>query len=263
MEREIFRYLEQLQRDGRKENTLNAYLVDLRHFCAFLREGIPPILRWEQVGEETMTRYLHTLAQAGRSRATLTRRRTVLSRFLHFLGNPPPSGLPALPPGTGWIAQNASNSLSPDEVAALFAQASSSAPPFAQRDRALLELLYDTGARISTLTGLNVADIHLPRREVLLAGSGRPLPIGPSAAAALTDYLAEARGLLLARATRSDQAEGALFLNHLGRRLTRQGGWLIVRTCAAACSIEKSVSPRSLRRSRKDNAIQGSALYLY
>lgn len=263
MEREILYYLDHLRRDGRKENTINAYLADLRHFCAFLREGDTPILRWEDVGEEAMTRYLHALAQAGRSPATLTRRRAVLSRFLHFLGNPPAPGLPALPPGTLHTPPRPSALLTPEEVAALFAHASSSAPLFAQRDRALLELLYDTGARISALTGLNVADVHLERREIFLAESRQATPIGPSAAAALADYLAEGRGLLVARATRSDQTGGALFLNHLGRRLTRQGAWLIVSTCAAACGIEKSVTPRSLRRSREEHTIQESSLYLY
>lgn len=272
MEQAISAFLAQLQSEGRTANTLSAYAGDLRHFCAYLHRTAPAVDRWFQVGEAELTGYFASLARAGRSPATLARRRVALGRFLRFLGTETGGHLPAFPQ-TGQAntaadePDTSSAVLTAPEVAAFFDGLDRLGGPFARRDRALLKLLWDTGLTISALVGLDVADVALAERELLLpAKTGKPparIPLSAAGAAALADYLSGERKGLLSRTERVGADQNALFLNHRGRRLTRQGGWLIVSQCAAACGIDKPVSPRSLRRSREEQTVQSSSLYLY
>ncbi|HXP53492.1 MAG TPA: site-specific tyrosine recombinase XerD [Streptosporangiaceae bacterium] len=128
------------------------------------------------------------------------------------------------------------------------------------RDRALLEFLYATGARISEATGLDVDDLELDGEPaVLLDGKGgkqRIVPLGRYAAAALDAYLVRARPALAAAGRRS--VAPALFLNARGGRLTRQGAWGVLKTAAARAGIS-GVSPHTLRHSFATHLLDGGA----
>jgi integrase/recombinase XerD len=138
--------------------------------------------------------------------------------------------------------------------------------PRVLRDRALLEFLYGTGARISEVTGLDVDDLdHLAREpSVLLTGKGgkqRYVPVGSYAVRALDAYLVRGRPALAARAGRTRQTPGAgpaVFLNARGGRLTRQGAWGVLRSASLRCDIP-DVSPHTLRHSFATHLLDGGA----
>ena len=160
-------------------------------------------------------------------------------------------------------ARRLPKAISVDAVERLLDAAGSTADadPRVLRDRALLEFLYGTGARISEATGLDVDDLdHLARDPaVLLTGKGgkqRYVPVGSYAVAALDAYLVRGRPVLAAGAAR--KASAAVFLNARGGRLTRQGAWGILRE-AATRSGESDVSPHTLRHSFATHLLDGGA----
>jgi len=126
------------------------------------------------------------------------------------------------------------------------------------RDRALLELLYSTGARISEAVGLDIGDVDACARTVRLAGKGgkqRLVPIGRPALAALDAYLVRARPSLVERG----RGTAALFLNARGGRLSRQSAWQVLHEAAERAGITASVSPHTLRHSFATHLLEGGA----
>lgn len=145
--------------------------------------------------------------------------------------------------------------------------------PVSRRDRALLEFMYATGARVSEAVGANLDDIDLDSHVARLFGKGakqRLVPIGSLACAALERYLREGRPELMAAAAkprrakpdkqpvRADDAR-AIFLNTRGRRLSRQSAWAIIRRAAESARLGKDVHPHTLRHSFATHLIQGGA----
>lgn len=156
------------------------------------------------------------------------------------------------PPGT---PQRLPKAISYADVAALISAATMPDPPFGVRDAALLELLYGVGARISEACGLDVDDVDLEERVVLLRGKGgreRRLPLGGMAAEAVSAYLVRGRPALLARGT------PALFLNSRGARLSRQSAWAVISAAAGRAGLE-GVSPHTLRHSFATHLLEGGA----
>ncbi len=128
----------------------------------------------------------------------------------------------------------------------------------ALRDRALLELLYSTGARISEAIGLDVDDIDRDERTVVLDGKGgrqRLVPVGRPALEALDAYLVRARPALAAKG----RGTGAMFLNARGGRLSRQGAWQVLKSAAERAGISAAVSPHTLRHSFATHLLEGGA----
>jgi integrase/recombinase XerD len=128
--------------------------------------------------------------------------------------------------------------------------------PSGPRDRALLELLYSTGARISEAVGLDIDDVDSEQRTVLLDGKGgkqRLVPIGRPALAALDAYLVRERPSLITRGT------PALFLNQRGGRLSRQSAWQVLKDSAERVGITTIVSPHTLRHSFATHLLEGGA----
>jgi integrase/recombinase XerD len=126
------------------------------------------------------------------------------------------------------------------------------------RDRALLELLYATGARISEAVGLDVDDVDLSAATVLLRGKGgkdRMVPIGSYARDAVDAYLVRGRPALAA----AGRGGPALFVNHRGGRLSRQSAWQVLRTAAARAGVSTTVSPHTLRHSFATHLLDGGA----
>jgi chromosome partitioning protein len=131
--------------------------------------------------------------------------------------------------------------------------------PVALRDRALLELLYSTGARISEAVGLDVDDLDAAARTALLRGKGgkdRIVPVGRPALAAVDAYLVRARPAL---AGKGRGAGGALLLNARGARLSRQSAWHVLRAAADAAGISAEVSPHTLRHCFATHLLAGGA----
>ncbi len=149
-----------------------------------------------------------------------------------------------------------------ETVVALIEAAGALEGPRGLRDRALLELLYGTGARISEVVGLAVDDLDRGQAAVRLAGKGgkqRVVPVGSYALRAVEDYLVRARPALALAGTARGRA-GALFLNARGGSLSRQSAWSILRTAAERAGIPvEDVSPHTLRHSFATHLLDGGA----
>ena len=146
--------------------------------------------------------------------------------------------------------------LTVDEVEKLLNQPDTSTPA-GIRDKAMLEVLYATGIRVSELVSLNLDDIELDEGFVRCIGKGskeRVVPMGEIAINALRSYLSKGRPKLV-----SNPGENALFLNHHGRRLTRQGFWKIVKKYAAQLGIRKEITPHTLRHSFATHLLENGA----
>lgn len=129
---------------------------------------------------------------------------------------------------------------------------------FGLRDKAMLELLYATGIRVSELIGLNVGDVHLSMGFVRCIGKGnkeRIIPLGRTAAKAIDSYLNNGRKKFMSKKS----SEEALFLNHHGKRLTRQGFWKILKRLTKEAGIEKELTPHTLRHSFATHLLENGA----
>jgi integrase/recombinase XerD len=145
-----------------------------------------------------------------------------------------------------------------EDVERLLEAAGYSGTTLALRDRALLELLYGTGARISEAVGLDVDDLDLTEHTVLLTGKGskqRRVPVGSYAAAAVSAYLVQARPLLAT----VGRGTPRLFLNARGGPLSRQSAWVVLRTAADRAGLAAGVSPHTLRHSFATHLLEGGA----
>ena len=129
--------------------------------------------------------------------------------------------------------------------------------PQALRDQALMETLYATGVRVTELVNLNVSDVDLAARTIACAAGGkrnRLSPIYPRAVVVLEHYLSAGRPHLVV-----EPNETALFLNHRGQRLTRQGLWLIIKRYVREVGIQQTVTPHTLRHSFAAHLIHAGA----
>ena len=152
-----------------------------------------------------------------------------------------------------------------DEVTRLIESAEREGDPISLRDKAILELLYSTGARVSEIIGLNVVDFSLSSTSdgdvhiVKVKGKGskeRMVPLGKFAVAAVENYLTRVRPAL---SEKNSKSEGALFLNSRGKRLSRQSAWQVVLDAAQATGLSGKVSPHVFRHSFATHLLDGGA----
>lgn len=235
---------------GRSANTLVSYRRDLRAYCAWLASIGRPL---DEVGPADLDAYVGVLRARGLSAASV-KRATVAVRSLHRFRAE--EGLAAVDPSAGLetprVPAGLPKALGEAEVTSLL-DAVVGDDPIARRDRALLEVLYGTGARISEVCALRLGDVDLDAGLLRLFGKGskeRVVPLGRHARMALTAWLSdEGRGALAPeRFARRDDAD-AVFLNARGGRLGRQGAWGVVRRYGRAVGLEERLSPHVLRHS--------------
>jgi site-specific recombinase XerD len=239
---------------GRSPHTVAAYQRDARDLartCATWGIEHPG-----EVGLPTLRRYLADLADRGLARATVARRSSVLRTWFALLARRQVVEVdPAALLGSPKQGRRLPRVLRPDEVARLVA-APDASTPVGRRDRALLELLYASGARVGEVCGLDLAGLDLPQGLVRLHGKGdkdRIVPLGAPAVDALRDYLAGGRPAL-AGGTTSD----ALLLNTRGRRLGVRDARTVVERTAVAAGLGH-VTPHTLRHSFATHLLEGGA----
>jgi integrase/recombinase XerD len=158
------------------------------------------------------------------------------------------------------VGKTLPKAISPNEVDELLEQPGRRCTPEAKRDRAMLELLYATGMRVTELVSLDISNLNLEPQSpyVRCIGKGakeRTIPFHDQALEALVDYIEEGRGLIL-----RNPSEQALFVNRRGERLTRQGFWLILKGYAQAAGLntaETRVTPHTLRHSFATHMLRG------
>ena len=238
------RFLDHLKVErGLAGNTVQAYSRDLAEFLLFLeKRGISP----QQVTQEDMIAYMSGL-QGRLSIRSAARNLSTLKLFFRFLVS---SGRieasPARLLGTPKIPQRLPGVLSRQEVDLLLAQPEP-VNPLGLRDRAMLELLYATGLRVSELVTLKVQNLNLEAGFVRTLGKGskeRMVPMGAKALEALRGYLSDGRVALLKR-----RSSSYLFLNLRGKPITRQGFWKIIRQYGRKAGIAQKIKPHMLRHS--------------
>ena len=268
LETQLQGYLEHLTIErGVAMNTLSSYRRDLRRYSKHLSDrGIHDLAK---VGEDDVSEFLVALRRgdpdsgAAALSAVSAARALIAVRGLHRFAAA--EGLAELdvaravrPPTPG---RRLPKSLTIDEVLALLEGAGGDSPsdgPLALRNRALLELLYSTGSRISEAVGLDVDDIDTHARSVLLRGKGgkqRLVPVGRPAVQALDAYLVRGRPDL----ARRGRGTPAIFLNARGGRLSRQSAWQVLQDAAERAGINSGVSPHMLRHSFATHLLEGGA----
>jgi integrase/recombinase XerD len=249
---------------GLAANTLTSYRRDLRRYVAFLAgNGIEDL---DAVTEPTVAAFLMHLREGDPNHpplsATSAGRNVVAVRGFHkFCVS---DGLARQDPAAGVRppapARRLPKALPLADVESILEAAGSGGTTLALRDRALLEVLYGTGARISEAVGLDVDDVDRVEGTVLLRGKGskeRLVPIGSYALSALDAYLTRARPELAA--VGSSERAGALFLNARGGRLSRQSAWTVLVKAADRAGVTRDVSPHTLRHSFATHLLEGGA----
>jgi len=237
------------------DNTVASYMRDIRQFSDWLlRSEGTEILSASQLN---ISRYLAYLQEQGRSGATVSRTLASLKNFFAYVVT---TGFLENSPVTADIHVNRGEKklpqvLSGKEVELLLAQPSASDSK-GLRDKAMLEVMYATGIRVTELIDLNVEDVNLELGIVKCSSSkkARAIPLYPAALRALTVYIKEVRMLMVA-----DPQENALFVNMGGARMSRQGFWKILKFYQAKAGIEKDITPHTLRHSFAVHLLENGA----
>nr|WP_275582001.1 site-specific tyrosine recombinase XerD [Bacillus ectoiniformans] len=239
------------------KNTIAAYERDLKHYLLFL-EKVEQLSSLNQVTRAHIIQFLGHLKTEGKSSRTVARHIASLRSFHQFLLREKAADQdPSVHIETPQMEKTLPKVLNLTEVEALLASPDP-ATPFGKRDQAMLELLYATGIRVSELTSLNTGDVHLSMGFVRCTGKGnkeRIIPIGQTAIRILEAYLQDGRPSLHSK----KKAEDALFLNHHGNRLTRQGFWKILKKLAQKSNIQKDLTPHTLRHSFATHLLENGA----
>ncbi len=246
---------------GLSENTSAAYQNDLNQLADFAQgqaAGRSVMPSWANFGRQDMLSYLLNLKERNYAATTQARKVAAAKSFFSFLldegrikSNPTQN---ISSPKVGKALPDA---ISISQVRQLIDQPARLATPEAKRDRAMLELLYASGMRVSELVSLNLGDVDAQDGNVRCLGKGnkeRLIPIYNQAAETVADYARDIRP----RLARSD-TEPALFLNRRGDRLTRQGLWQILKGYAKSAGLGKQVTPHTLRHSFATHMLNGGA----
>lgn len=264
-QRAVRTYLDHLAVErGLALNTLSSYRRDLNRYLDFL-ESLS-IEDLDAVHEQTVSDFLVRLREGDEAHqplgSTSAARTVVAVRGFHkfaladgLSGRDPACGVRPPTP-----AKRLPKALPLSDVESILAVAGESGTALAMRDRALLEVLYGTGARISEAVGLDVDDLDASDATVLLRGKGgkqRLVPVGSYALEAVEIYLVRGRPELVSAA--GSKSGGALFLNARGGRLSRQSAWSILVKAAERAGVKSYVSPHTLRHSFATHLLDGGA----
>lgn len=254
MEEQIAGFLAALEGDrGFSLNTVSAYRNDLGQFSLFLRER-HGCESWRELSAIHLTDYVLYLRERRYANSTVARKVAAVKSFCHYLveqtivRHDPSTELPS-PKVDKYVPK----AITPEQIATLLEQPGKERSPEALRDKAMLETLYASGMRVSELTALNVEDVDLSGTQVRCGKNperARWVPVSPQATQALERYLRLGRPLL-----RQSSDESAVFLNHRGTRLTRQGFWLILKSYAEAADIG-DITPHTIRHSFAAHALK-------
>ena len=245
---------------GYSNNTIVAYRNDLAQFLRWLGESVEPALKsWEDITKRMLLSYvLYLKTDREYATATVARKIAAIKSFFHYLmGEGVIEENPTATLDSPKVRKYLPKAISQEDVDTLLSAPARHPGPRSLRDSAILEVLYASGMRVSELVTLNVGDVNLASANVRCVGKAnkeRIIPIYPQAARAIEKYVAEGRIQLL-----RDSTEKALFLNHRGGRLTRQGLWLIIKRYVEEVGIAVPVTPHTLRHSFATHMLSGGA----
>ncbi|EMF0103573.1 site-specific tyrosine recombinase XerD [Enterococcus hirae] len=256
MNEEINDYLHYLTIErGLSLNTRKSYERDLLQYLHYLEDE--QITSWQDVDRYVVINYLEKMHDEKKAPATVTRMITSLRRFHQFLRQERLTDHdPMQHIDTPKKVQKLPSTLSLTEVERLI-ETPDTTKNLGIRDRAILEVMYATGMRVSELVGLKLSDLHLSLGLVQTLGKGdkeRIIPLGDYAIQWLERYLDEARPLLVA-----NPSETHVFVNHHGTGLSRQGIWKNLKQLVREAGINKEVTPHTLRHSFATHLLENGA----
>ncbi len=247
---------------GFSKNTEEAYRNDLYQLENFVKDeagkrGQEP--NWGIFGRQEMLSYMLSLKEKKYASTTLARKIAAAKSFFKFMTEEhkvqqnPTENIASLK-----VGRALPKPITVAQARRLLEEPTKESTPEAKRDKAMLELLYASGMRVSELVALNLGDVDSSGGFVRCFGKGnkeRMIPIAPRATQSIEDYIKDARPRIVQN--RAD--EKALFLNVRGERLTRQGLWQISKGYAKAANIESEVTPHTLRHSFATHMLNGGA----
>lgn len=234
-------------------NTLASYQHDIEAFSDYCSDRR---LSSERITQKQIKQYLTYLKELGRASTTISRSFVTLKNYYAFLQQ---QQLIAINPTMGIkpprIEKKLPQVLTPSEIERLLDQPKPTDVK-GQRDKAMLELLYATGIRVTELICLDITDVNLDMGFIRCRSSAkeRIIPFGKLCTFALTDYITNARTAML-----RTQEEQALFLNLAGQRMSRQGFWKLLKQYAATAGIQTSITPHTLRHSFAAHLLENGA----
>jgi integrase/recombinase XerD len=256
MEQLIAEYLTYLAVErGLAENSLSAYRRDLQRTSGYLKQT--GATSFSEVDRGLVARFLFWLREEGLAPRTVARHIASLRGLFRYLlaeGHVQEDPTAHLEASSPWA--RLPGVLSQDEVGHLLAAPPTGTHP-GLRDKAMLEVLYAAGLRVSELVTLRLSDVDLEVGYVRCQGKGskeRVVPLGAEAQKWVRLYLSSARPVLA-----KGQSNSALFLNRFGRPLTRQGFWKILRVYAQAAGIDRRVTPHTIRHSFATHLLERGA----
>jgi integrase/recombinase XerD len=230
------------------DNTIAAYNNDLSQFTGWLSANYPNTTSWVNVTYKMVSEYSDALKKQSYTASSVARKVAAIKSFFHFLlarghiNTDPTSSL-----DSPKVKKRLPKTLSADDIERLLEAPNVKRSPKNLRDSALLYVLYTTGMRVTEAVTLRVSDVDLEKSELSVLGKDnriRKLPLDEETQEVLAEYLQNGRPHLM-----KDREEQALFLNHRGRQLTRQGLWLIIKAYADRADLGDKVTPHTLRHS--------------
>ena len=232
-------------------NTVSSYLRDIRQFDGWLGGSVL------DASQQNIRAYLTYLQEQGKSGATVSRSLASLKNFYAFAVS---SGFLDVSPVSGQIHIDRGERRLPQILTGkeveLFLEQPECVDFKGYRDRAMLELLYATGIRVSELINLDVDDLNLDGGFLRCTSKGkeRVIPLYPAAIRALSDYVSEIRPQLV-----ESEEEAALFVNMNGERMSRQGFWKLIKHYQEKAGIQKEITPHTLRHSFAAHLLENGA----
>lgn len=240
---------------GLSENTINSYGIDLKLFLEYLKENEIP--SFKQVNKEVIVNYMQAEKNNNKANSSILRSVSSLRKFFQYLAQEKIIEKdPMLLIDTPKKKQHLPQVLTKEEVEKLL-HSPNTGQVLGLRDRAMLELMYATGLRISEIINLKLEDLHLTMGTLQTLGKGhkeRIVPVGDEAIKWINRYLEEARPKLL-----KQKRSNYLFLNFHGNNLTRQGVWKNLKAEVRKAGIQKNITPHTLRHSFATHILENGA----
>jgi len=238
------------------ENTVVSYERDLRKYYQYIVK-VEKITSYDEISRLQIIHFLNHLREQGKSSKTLARQIASIRSFHQFLlrekiAQHDPSVHIEIPQQERTLPKV----LTVEEVEALL-ETPKQTSDLGVRDKAMLELLYATGIRVSELINLNIDDVHVTMGFIKCSGKGnkeRIVPIGKTAASVIHNYIEKVRPNMLKK-----HQTNALFVNHHGKRLSRQGFWKNLKKIASEANIQKELTPHTLRHSFATHLLENGA----
>ena len=250
MEEQLLAFLKFLQQEyNYSNNTIAAYKNDLGQFMSYLQEhNLNSSGSWRSIGAEKINEYVSYMKDQPYASSSVARKVAAVKSFFNFLhSNQIIDENPTSDIDSPKVKKRLPKTLSSDEVERLLQAPSNKKSPKNLRDMALLNMLYSTGMRVTEVVSLRLEDVDLENKVLYCPGKEeqvRELPFDQYTKNILENYIEEGWPFLV-----KDKDETAMFLNHRGQQLTRQGLWLIIKAYAKEAALSVAVTPHTLRHS--------------